>query len=177
MTMVKSLGMDKLTIVPVEDIPLAKKIPAKPSPAELFNLYKIFLQLEFLCNNEKGIGIAAVQAGIPLHLFLVKNTDGSYGHYINCEYNKIGEEVSLCLESCLSLKNKKKLRVFEVERPVKIWVDGYQLLENDGDLVLNPFSKELSGFEATVFAHEIDHGFGITIDNIGTEVGLVNVNA
>lgn len=162
-----------MNIVPVPEIPLATDVPAE----NLFKVYDICKQLQALCEQEGGVGIAAVQAGIPWKLFLVKFADSTFGYFVNCEYKPIGEDKILHIEGCLSLRTSKgKLRTFEVERYRNIEVSGHQLVQEENDLVLKPLADYfVDGFYAAVFQHEIQHQQNILISDIGKEVEITRL--
>jgi peptide deformylase len=160
-----------LTIVPVSEIPVAQDVVLE----NLFKIYKTCLQLKDLCEEKIGIGISAVQAGIPMKLFAVKFPKGEYAYYANCEYRSSpGAAKILHIEGCLSLKTEKgKLKTYEVHRYKDVLINGYQIEEVGNDLVLKQLQDyPVSGFYAAVFQHEIDHHFGILISDIGNEVDL-----
>jgi peptide deformylase len=159
-----------LEIVPVEKIPSKEQIQAVPLD-ELPKVYKVCTQLRELCNRSGGIGISAVQAGIPWKLFLVKS-GGRYRYFLNCEYSPDGEQM-LCVEGCLSLKRKNKLRSFQLQRYRQVKIDGFELLDTGTELELVPLKDYIvKEFEGTIFQHEIDHHFGILISDIGEEIEL-----
>ncbi len=79
----------------------------------------------------------------------------------------------LCVEGCLSLKRRNKLRSFELRRHRQIKVNGYELLENGSELELKPLKDYIvKEFEGTIFQHEIDHQRNVLISDIGEEIEL-----
>jgi peptide deformylase len=167
--------MTTLKIVPVDEIPVADDVPLD----NLFKVYDICMQLQELCLKEGGIGIAAVQAGIPWKLFIIKTpfdfeTKESFGFFVNCDFEPQDEVKLLHIEGCLSLRTSKgKLRSFEVERYCNVKINGFRLVKTENDLELVPLTEYLvSDFSAAVFQHEIQHHQGILISDIGTEVEI-----
>lgn len=161
-----------LKLVHVNDIPLAKDCKLD----DLLFLYKLCSEMEVICTKESGVGLSACQLGVPLNLFvyLASNNKNYYEYYVNCDYQKIGKDIS-SLEGCLSLKNdNNELRRFDVTRSDKIIVTGYKLIAYP-ELIASPIKEELSGFKSIVFQHEIDHAKGITINNIGQEISINKV--
>ncbi len=157
-----------MEIIESTKIPKAKLIDL--NKVDLQELQEICWDLIELCEKENGIGISAVQAGIPMSLFLVKNIlKKNYDVFINCNYFPVGDKEKLSSqESCLSLKKEGKLRVFNVLRFPKILVKGFSFdLE---ELKINPISKELVSLYSNVFQHEIDHCNDILISDIGEEI-------
>jgi peptide deformylase len=161
---------DSLKIVEESNIPLGQDTPTD----DLIYIYKIANKLESLCLKEKGIGIAAVQAGIPKNIYLIQN-DKNYECFVNCKYEGIGEKKTKSIEGCLSLKNSDgSFRHFEVERYNEIRIVGKALRHNiDPPLILEDIDMVLNGFTAIVHQHEIDHAQGKMINHIGREIELI----
>ena len=160
-----------LAIVPVADIPQAVDV----SVDNLLPVFRTITQMEQLCTAQEGIGLSAVQVGIPWKLFIVQRGHG-YEYYINCEYNGIGEKQK-SIEGCLSLRDSQgNLRRFEVDRYSSIAVKGKQLkISSDSpSLVLDDVDRIEHDLYAVVFQHEIDHFFGRSkmIDIIGIEIEI-----
>lgn len=157
-----------LSIVPVADIPQASDVPVD----NLIDVFRIITQMEKICTDQQGIGLSAVQLGIPWKLFVIQRDIG-YEYYINCEYNGIGQK-GKSIEGCLSLKDAQgNLRRFEVDRYSSIQLKGKQLKISDSpSLVLEEVDRVEHGLYAIVMQHEIDHETGILISKIGTEIEL-----
>lgn len=165
-------------IVPVEDIP--KEVQDVPMVSPIA-VYKVCLEMQALCEKEGGVGLAAVQIGIPWRLFVVKvdndkfTKNGQYGYFVNCEYEpKTDTERVVSLEGCLSLRPVDgRRRSFEVERHAEIQLKGFQLIVSAGTLKFVKIDTFLSlNEQSVVFQHEIDHAHSITIDKKGKEVFL-----
>lgn len=149
-------------------VDLIKDVPTD----NLFKIYDTCLQLSVICEKEKGIGVSAVQVGIPWKLFIVK-TENGFEYFINCSYSPLNDEKIIHLEGCLSLKSGNRFRTFEVERFKTVVINGYKLVEKNNDLALIPLiDYHVEDFMACVFQHEIDHHCGVTIDKIGKEIEL-----
>jgi peptide deformylase len=165
----------------------ANKIPAKAdiidTPTEnLVHLYKTCQQMYEVCWQLNGIGLSAVQVGIPWRLCVVMLKSGKFRNIVNAYYAPTEDSEDITsLEGCLSLKTKKgALRHFEVKRCSKIVVVGKELKEENGQLVLVDFEETMSvddGRDAIVFQHEIDHHLSILISDIGKEIQLTRINA
>jgi len=171
-----------IKIVPIDQIPKANPCPMD----DLINLYKTCLSLEKLCEKESGIGLSAVQVGIPWDLFVIKfgvltggPSDSSkekdqtyYRYFLNCKYDPIDNDKEKSLEGCLSLRTKDgKLRHFEVERYKHIRVIGSELVSREDGLKVIDFAynPDESDYYKIVFQHESDHSLGILINQIGKE--------
>jgi peptide deformylase len=163
-----------MDIVPVNEIP--KNL--ENTPTNLMELFKVFQKMENLCDKEKGIGLSAVQVGIPWRLFVVNHNPG-YGHYVDCEYVGTGDKQD-SVEGCLSIRNEDgSFITYLVQRYPKIKVTGKKL-EDDGDkLVLVDVEETMdvdsSGIYPIVFQHEIDHQNGILISDTGKETHVRKV--
>ena len=158
-----------LSIVSIEDIPTGNIVPTD----NLLELFKLFVQMENICTQQNGIGLAATQLGIQYNLCIILR-DTDYEYYLNCEYEGIGNK-NPSIEGCLSLRDSNGiLRRFEVDRFSTIKIKGQQLKIVDGSLVLQYVDKEESGLYAIVLQHEIDHSFGREkmIDQIGKEIDI-----
>lgn len=163
---------EELKIVAVKDIPLGTKV----SLENLIDIYIVCQKLEILCNKESGLGISAVQAGIPLNLFIIKNKK-EFDYYINCDYAQAVEEKILFLEGCLSLRDSdSQLRYFNVQRYSKVFVSGHKMFLENNQLVLVTLDNQLfEGFDAIIMQHEIDHSKQILISDIGEPVDIHQV--
>jgi peptide deformylase len=159
-----------LSIVPISDIPLAEDVPTD----NLLAIFRLTTQMEQLCTQQKGIGLSAVQVGIPWKLFIVLR-ETEYEYYINCDYTGIGK-LETSIEGCLSLRDKQNnLRRFEVPRYASVSIKGKQLKIVGSSLVLEDVNRVEHGLHAVVFQHEIDHNFQRErmIDIIGKEIELL----
>jgi peptide deformylase len=106
-----------------------------------------------LMDDALGIGLAATQLGV-MHRLLVYRVepDGPLGVLVNPVIEWSGDEVDTLEEGCLSLPGVG----VEVERPVEIRV---RALDEQG----SPLLLEVSGLEARVIQHEVDHLDGVLI--------------
>jgi len=155
-----------LSIVPVKDIPKATDVPT----GNLLDVFRLITKMEQICTAQNGIGLSAVQVGIPWKLFIVQRGLG-YEYYLNCEYNGTGEKMK-SVEGCLSLRDAQgNLRRFEVNRYQTVTITGKRLRISDSpSLVLEDVNTVEKDLYAVVFQHEIDHQNEILISDIGTEV-------
>lgn len=175
-------------IVPINQIP--EKLEEVPTN-NLKKIYKICKQMENVCLLENGIGLSAVQVGIPWNLFVVRFDKDStfglpneFGYFINCEYKDFTEEAGCAenitdsLEGCLSIRSEKgQLRLFQVNRYKKIIISGLKLevgLQNNLKLVDFNECVDIEN-QGVVYQHEIDHAFGILISDIGKEINWEDI--
>jgi peptide deformylase len=97
-----------------------------------------------------GVGLAAVQVGVPIRLIVLDTAKGEEPPrplaMVNPEIVKLGEEARVHEEGCLSIPD---VRV-EIERPATVTV---RYTDRDGK------RQELAadGLLATAIQHEIDH--------------------
>jgi len=165
-------------IVPVNDIPTdVIDVPLD----NLADVYRVCLEMQSLCDLNSGVGLAAVQVGIPWKLFIVKS-DGTnpfvpkneYGYFLNCDYKPATDSRRVVsLEGCLSVRSETgQLRHFQVQRLNTLILKGYRLFF-DKSLMCENLDREVGLAEqGIVFQHEIDHARQILISDIGNEVFL-----
>jgi peptide deformylase len=156
-----------LKLVPPSSIPKGLDCPLDDLP----ELYKLALSMQIICEKENGIGLSAVQVGVPLNFFVV-NFHNNYRFFVNCSYDSTNQEKEKYIEGCLSLRTAEgKLRYYEVERFKEIIVKGKELT-CEPNLQIKDIEMSFADFYKVVFQHEIDHQNLITIDLIGKEVFL-----
>jgi peptide deformylase len=141
--------------------------------------------MEVCCDADQGIGLSAVQVGIPWRLFIIKGDGtslvpkGQYDYFVNCEYEPVTEEEQIVsVEGCLSVRSQEgQLRFFHVERHKSIRLYGYKLAYNIDEsgksrrLDFEKFDEELGSAEkGIVVQHELDHQRGILISDCGREI-------
>jgi peptide deformylase len=115
-------------------------------------------------DNNNGIGLSAIQVGVPVRLFVLRDyivlPDGRWTSsepkvFINPKIVWKSKERETDLEACMSIPN---LQVGPIERPLHVKVEATDL---DGNL----FVDERSGLNARVSFHENDHLNGVlTVD-------------
>ena len=116
-----------MQIVELENMPKVADILDTPLSDPTL-VYKTCQEMVELCEAENGIGLSAIQVGLPWKLFVVKSTGGcrlipkgEYGFFVNCDYAPITDEQVISLEGCLSVKSSdKQSRIFEVKRYTNI---------------------------------------------------------
>lgn len=95
----------------------------------------------------KGVGLSAIQVGLPLKICIVRTEKLSLNLY-NAEITKASEMITFKGEGCLSIPNV----YLDTKRMNKITVKN-----GNGE------EHSLEGFEAIVVQHELDHFEGILI--------------
>lgn len=106
-----------------------------------------------------GIGLAAIQVGVPLNVIVVRvmvGTEPTIVKMINPSFTQVGANISFDTEGCLSFPGL----FFRVNRLKDITVS-YQ--DENGDFQ----TKEFSDISARVIQHEIEHLNGkVFVDNL-----------
>ena len=111
-----------------------------------------------LRENPTGVGLAANQIGYNKRIFII-NFNGDLRTFINPVISQV-KGFTLNRESCLSLPGKSFIR----PRHNEIMVI-YQTPLGKTE------SRKIVGLAAYVFQHELDHLDGLTLADIGLEVG------
>ncbi len=97
-----------------------------------------------------GVGLAAVQVGVPRRLIVLDTAKDEGPHrplvLINPEIVSLGSEMRLHEEGCLSIPDVR----IEIERPGSVAV---RFLDREG----KPQELQAEGLLATAIQHEIDH--------------------
>lgn len=102
---------------------------------------------------EKGIGLAAIQLGIPKQIMVINNPESGFrGAIINPTFQTMSEEKELRSEGCLSAPGEYT----EISRFKHIYIE-YVNLAN------KPQNRELFGLDARIFQHEYDHFYSKSI--------------
>jgi peptide deformylase len=135
------------------------EVLAKPaSPVENIdgNIRQLVKKMTDIMLENKGIGLAAPQAGVPLRLFII-SLDGSREAvkvYINPTVTAVTDDLDSIEEGCLSVPGvSTKIRRFRKCRVTAT------------DLGGSEFTEEAEGLYARALQHEYDHIEGITITN------------
>lgn len=164
------MNKKQLSIVAPNLIPKGQSVPLD----DLISIFRLCTQMECICLNNDGIGLSAVQLGIPWNLFVVLKRKGrkvDFEYFIDCSYTGIGEKYP-SVEGCLSLKDKSgNLKRYKVQRFEKIRLTGKQLVVGD-KIEVKDVDREADGVYAVVLQHEIDHQNSILISDIGQEVEI-----
>ena len=105
-----------------------------------------------------GVGLAAVQIGKLLRLFVVDDQNGHKMAFINPQIISTSSETCEIEEGCLSIPT-----IYEaIVRPKNVTV---QALNEKG----KPFTVEADGFFARIIQHEYDHLDGVLYIDRGDE--------
>jgi peptide deformylase len=117
------------------------------------NIRQLIEKMTDIMLQNKGVGLAAPQVGVPLQLFII-SLDASRENvkvYINPTVTPIGELDSV-EEGCLSVPGvSTKIRRYKKCKVTATDLDG------------NEFTEDAEGLHARVLQHEYDHIEGMTI--------------
>jgi len=151
------IDIDKCRITRYPDKVLAG--PARPVEKIDDNIRRLVDKMTDIMLENKGIGLAAPQAGVPLRLFIISldQTKQAVKVFINPTITPIGELDSV-EEGCLSIPGiHTKIRRYKKCKVTATDLNG------------NEFTEEADGLYARALQHEYDHIEGITIaDRMGS---------
>jgi len=119
------------------------------------NIRQLVKKMTEIMLENKGVGLAAPQAGVPLRLFIISlnTTREAVKVYINPTVTPTGEFGAL-EEGCLSVPGvHTKIRRYKKCKVTATDLDG------------NGFTEEAEGLYARALQHEFDHIEGTTIVN------------
>ena len=159
-----------MKIVSVQEIPKSTQIPPLD---KLLEVYATGQQMEEICKKNNGVGLAAVQVGIPWKFFVYYNEDlKSFEYIADAKYEPLEQNSHLSIEGCLSLRHGDKMRFFKDKRFDSIKVSGKKIVAKD-KVEIEEFEKILNkSLESVVFQHEIDHQNNTLISDIGEEIDI-----
>ena len=84
----------------IEDLDILKQVS---EPATVEEAPEIIKELEdTLSQYDNGIGLSAIQIGIPKRIFVMRNADGEFDHFVNPEFIKGEGQFTFLNEGCLS---------------------------------------------------------------------------
>jgi len=157
------VDVEKCRITHYPDKVLAGK--AKPVENIDDNIRQFVQKMTDIMLQNKGIGLAAPQAGVPLRLFIISldQTRESVKVFINPTVTPLGELESM-EEGCLSIPGVHT----NIRRYTKCSVTAT-------DLNGKEFTEEAEGLYARALQHEYDHIQGMTIaDRMGSAAKIVH---
>lgn len=160
---------EPLKLVRVSEIPKGGPCPVD----DTMSLYKLGLEMESVCKDNNGVGLSAVQVGVPYNFF-VTVAEGRTEYWVDCSYHGSDGWVGT-VEGCLSLLGKDgKPESYSVKRHKSVQVTGRKLVVEESSHApeLKDFSESFEGSMSIILQHEIDHAHGTLISHIGEQVFL-----
>ena len=113
-----------------------------------------------LDDHDNGVGLAAVQIGIPKRVGVIKKPEGGYEYLINAEFKEGLLEFVFCHEGCLSLPNT----YLDTQRYKQVTIQNQRIregkLEDQTECYYfsnDPTEHGNSGIVAIAVQHELDH--------------------
>lgn len=162
-----------LNIVSIEEMPHTSKI-AEACLQDVAFLSFLAKSMVSLCIKNRGVGLSAIQCGIPLKLFIASIDGMNFRCFADMDYSS-EEEKQDSLEGCLSIKDSKGgSRRFLVKRFARATFKGKEILIHNAIPTVKEINEDFSGLFGVVCQHEIDHHNGILISDHGKEVEIVN---
>lgn len=164
-------------LVDLDQLPKLEDIQDVPLDDPM-KVFKVCQEMEVVCDRENGIGLSAVQVGIPWKLFIVKSDGscpfiekGKYGYFVNTYYEATDNQRVVSLEACPSIRSQDgQLRFFQVERHKVVRIVG-QFLHTKDDLNYEKLKIEIGAAEGgIIFQQKIDNHSAVLISDIGKEV-------
>ena len=117
------------------------------------DLRRLVVRMQALMEDANGVGLAANQAGVLRRVFVFRLAEEEEPRVaVNPRIVDPGQELEEDDEGCLSLQ---RVHV-PVERPVAVTLEAHDV---DG----SPVRLELTGLDARVVQHELDHLDGVLI--------------
>lgn len=111
-----------------------------------------------------GVGLSAIQIGIPKKVSIVKQRDGNFLHLINPEIVEKSDEFVFFGEGCLSFPNvyinTKRYRTFVIKN---MFISDDKFEEENGVFYSDTGSEHTSDIESIAAQHEIEHCLGETM--------------
>ena len=161
-----------LRIVPISDIPHPSRM-LDSLCLDVDELASIAHEMIAVCNKNNGIGLSAVQCGLPLKLLIAKTDKTSFRCFLDLELNSEAEQID-SLEGCLSIFDEHgSLRRFLVKRFQQANFFGKEVLIQGLSLSIIDFQETIGGLFCVVLQHEIDHHHGKLIMDEGREVEII----
>ncbi len=127
------------------------------------NIRQLVQKMTDIMMQNKGVGLAAPQAGVPLRLFIISlnGTRENIKVFINPTVTPSGE-LHAIEEGCLSVPGvHTKIRRYKKCKVTATNLDG------------NEFTEEADGLYARALQHESDHLEGLTIVNRMSQVAKI----
>ena len=140
-----------LPLIPEHDPRLFKPSETYLFPSNQAETNKLVLDLSATMRHNKGIGLAAIQVGLPIRVFMMEIGEDLPLAIFNPKITDFGPEIVLD-EGCLSFKGV----ICNISRPSTVRA---RFVNLNQEVITYTFE----GLSARVFLHEADHLDGITM--------------
>ena len=144
-----SMKIKLVTTKDINKIPPILREKSKRVEKITSEILELANQMAKIMKENKGIGISAIQVGVPIRLIVINNCDQDF-FFINPEIKRVSRREIVYSEGCLSFPD-----IFEeISRPEKVTVRARNLDWEDIEI-------EAEGLMARCLEHEIDHLEGV----------------
>jgi peptide deformylase len=134
------------------------RVMSKEWRGTLEELMELYGKLNKAMKENKGIGISAIQIGIPVRVFLAGDPPELF---INPKIIQRSSYMKNGWEGCLSCPGAH----VKVKRSHSITISYQTTIDTSGDLAV--IKRKFTGYDARVIQHEFDHLNGILIKDRG----------
>jgi peptide deformylase len=145
-----------MAILPIVEVP-DPRLKQISTPVETFDadLQRLIDDMFETMYDAPGIGLAAIQVGVPVRLLVIDLQEEGEGIknprvFINPEFSEPSDEMNVYAEGCLSIPDQYA----DVERPSTVRA---KWLDREG----RTHDERIDGLLATCLQHEVDHLNGI----------------
>jgi peptide deformylase len=145
-----------MAILPIVEVP-DPRLKQISTPVETFDadLQRLIDDMFETMYDAPGIGLAAIQVGVPIRLLVIDLQEEGEGIknprvFINPEFSEPSDEMNVYAEGCLSIPEQYA----DVERPATIRA---QWQDREG----RRHDERIDGLLATCLQHEVDHLNGV----------------
>lgn len=168
--------LDDAKIVPLDEIPTELHCFDLSNKDEIATAKYLFQKMLVVCFKNGGVGLHACQIGEPFYAFIVKSKGTRFDFwemYVNVkDFEVTNPDTVDSIEGCLSISNGKEL--YKVQRNKAVRFNGVRLfvstLDKQATKSVEPMRYEVYSDYAIKCQHEIHHGMGILISDIGEKV-------
>lgn len=162
-----------LKLVSLDDMPQPRNL----LPSQCLDLDEYLVLANHmidLCRKNKGVGLSAVQCGLPLKFFVASQDGQNFRCFLDAFYDGTGPLID-SLEGCLSIIDSAgQPKRFLLKRYSNINFRAFEILIDIYPCTQTEIKETVAGFFSVVLQHEIDHHEGKLISDLGQEVEIIN---
>ena len=134
------------------------KVMSKPWSGTLQELMELYGKMHKAMKDNNGVGLSAVQIGIPVRVFIAGDPTDLF---VNPKIIERSSYMKNGWEGCLSCPGAH----VKVKRSHSITISYQTIINTSGDLAT--IKRKFTGYDARVIQHEFDHLNGIIIKDRG----------